>query len=218
MIISPDTNYVKFGGDDYGSVGAPLAVVPRGSKTFYEVIFKKDVSGRSQGCSRIGWVTTTCKISDQSNQRGCTDVGYCEHSYAFDGQNQVKYHAGNINPWGSKFEASGDRVLGVAVDMQNGQLLYGLDGNWAPPMGCAFQIDTNVNVYPALSGRDVELDVNFGESDFVFGPPDPSFEKLCDVVACRADDDQGPGHTTERGRGGGAHGGRGGQRGRAGKR
>ena len=162
---------------DYGSfstVSAPSAVVPPGKKAFYEVTFKE-----GSGISQIGWATSKFEMSDHHESDG---VGDCVNSYGFDGQRTCKWHDGNSN-WGKKFEPNGDRVLGVAADLENGKLLFGIDGDWSEPMGVAFSdIDKDIRPFPALTASDMKIFVNFGYCDFTHGPPDLSYEKLVDVI------------------------------------
>ena len=79
---------------------------------------------------------------------------------------------------------SGDRgVVGVALDMVKGEILYSIDGQWSAPMGVAFDaIDTNIKLFPAVSGQSCTVHVNFGEKELSYGPPDSSFRNLCNVI------------------------------------
>ena len=93
-----------------------------------------------------------------------------------------QFHDGD-NSWGTEFEPKNGAVLGVAVDLDEGRVLFGLNGDWQDPMGAAFEgLDTSVGVYPALSGMNMEVMVNFGDHDMKYGPPDGSFFKVKDVV------------------------------------
>ena len=130
--------------------------------------------------TQIGWATGQfVRLHDTRSNNG---VGDDSHSFSFDGSRQFKWF-GTSTSWGTAFKPRGNRVLGVAVDMKNGKLLFGLDGNWGHPMGVAFEgVDTNVGLYPAFSGSWHKISVNFGESDMKYGPPDNSFEKIIDVI------------------------------------
>ena len=109
-------------------------------------------------------------------------VGGCVNSWSYNGQSQGKGHNNKWTGWGSKFSPEGDRVLGVAADMCEGRLLFGLDGVWTHPMGEAFiDLDTNVSIFPAITAENVSLVVNFGQVPFKFGPPDSTFKRLLDL-------------------------------------
>ena len=70
-------------------------------------------------------------------------------------------------------------MLGVAVDMCRGRLLFGLDGDWTHPMGEAFTgLDVDVEMFPAITAENFILRVNLEEHEFKFGPPDASFKSL----------------------------------------
>ena len=100
------------------------------------------------------------------------------YSYGFNGQLQNKRHNNVTATWGEKCEATGT-VVGVAVDLSEGQISFGFNGNWNAPMGVAFtDIDCNVPLFPAISGRANKISVNFGEVDFEYGPPDASYKSL----------------------------------------
>ena len=61
----------------------------------------------------------------------------------------------------------------------SGELLFGWDGVWDPPMGVAFDgMDTDVPLFPAVSGMNVDVQVNFGDTPLSFGGPDHSYKSL----------------------------------------
>ena len=75
-------------------------------------------------------------------------------------------------------------MIGVALDLDSvpNRLLFGLNGEWAAPMGVAFEgISFDQHIFPALTATGgTSVRVNFGggvgaSTAFVFGPPDPSF-------------------------------------------
>ena len=45
-----------------------------------------------------------------------------------------------------------------------------------PPWG------THIQLFPAISGRNIDVQVNFGDAQFLFGGPDPSYIAFCDVM------------------------------------
>ena len=67
--------------------------------------------------------------------------------------------------------------------MEKGELSFGLNGDWKEPMGVAFQgLEKSLNVYPALTASELKLQVNFGDNDFEYGPPDSSFIALKEAL------------------------------------
>jgi len=158
----------------FATVAAPSAVVPNGKKAWYEITFVK-----GSGVSQVGWATSDFETTDSYSSDG---VGDDTKSWGFDGQRVCKWFDGQTN-WGKAFEPSEGHVLGLAADMENGRILFGLDGDWGEPMGVAFEnLDPDLGVFPAMSCTGLNVSVNFGDRDMKFGPPDDSFEKLIDVV------------------------------------
>ena len=87
-------------------------------------------------------------------------------------------------PWGSRCQRDGrEHVLGVAVDMtgSRGKLMYGWDGVWDDPMGEAYYVRNNLQLFPAISGYDIEIRVNLGAEPFAFGGPDASYIAVTEV-------------------------------------
>ena len=70
-------------------------------------------------------------------------------------------------------------MVSVAADLDSvpNRLLFGLNGEWAAPMGVAFEgISFENHIFPALTADEgTSVRVNFGSTGFAFGPPDQSF-------------------------------------------
>ena len=176
MVIGVDHS-VKF--DTVSTAAAPSAVVPSGKKAWYEVTF---IEG--DGISQMGWATSEFSTCDSRIARinSGGGVGDCTNSWGFDGLRKCKFFGGSTH-WGKEFQPNSGRVLGVAADMENGKILFGLDGDWSEPMGVAFEnVDCTLGLFPAITGQGMKVSVNFGDSEMKFGSPDESFEKLKDVV------------------------------------
>ena len=165
---------------DFSTVVASSAVISGGTKVFYEVTFKGfDNYSRGMQVSQIGWAKDGFEASDEYKGDG---VGDCDYSYGFDGQRQCKWHSGS-HEWGKEFEPEEGTVLGVAADMEKGELLFGLNGDWKEPMGVAFEgLEKSLKLYPAITASELNLNVNFGDSEFKYGPPDSSFVGLIDAL------------------------------------
>jgi len=181
-----EPSFVKVSADhhiefkDFSTVVASSARIPEGAKVFYEVVFRGyDDSSRGMQVSQIGWAIDGFEASDEYKGDG---VGDCDYSYGFDGQRQCKWHSG-AQEWGKEFDPEEGTVLGVAADMEKGELSFGLNGDWKEPMGIAFQgLDKSLNLYPALTASELKLQVNFGDNDFKYGPPDSSFIALKEAL------------------------------------
>ena len=163
----------------FSTIVASSAKVSEGKKVFYEVIFKGPKDDDADPVTQIGWAMEGFESSDDYKGDG---VGDCEYSYGYDGQRQCKWHDGSSD-WGQRFDAEDGMVLGVAADFAKGELMFGLNGDWKDPMGSAFTgIDTSVKLFPAITGSEVTLKLNFGYHDFKYGPPDSSFVALKDAL------------------------------------
>ena len=153
----------------WSTVAAPDVVVQKGEKVMYEVKVKMNRQGVV-----VGWATNGFAPNNDCNM--C--VGGCENSWGYSALGVYKCH--NKYPqWGKGCEQDGrHHVLGVALDMVRGQMLYGWDGVWDPPMGLAFKVDTHLQLFPAITGYNVDVQVNFGDTPLSFGGPDHSYKSL----------------------------------------
>ena len=162
-------NVVEF--YSFSTVAAPSVSVEKGQKAWYEVTF---LEGTDMSYSQIGWANCNFKESDDYLDEG---VGDDTSSWSFDGQRVCKCFNGNITSWGKEVEVTGNHVLGVAADLETGQILFGIDGDWGEPMGVAFDSLEESSLYPALTGENIVIDVNFGEKAMKFSPPDETFKE-----------------------------------------
>jgi len=162
------THEVEF--KSYSTASSPKAVVKKGQKARYEVKF---VNGF--GISQIGWANSEFELRNSYTGDG---VGDDNNGYGFDGQRVCKWFDGD-RPWGIEILPSSGQTLGVALDLEKGEVLYGVDGDWGEPMGVAF---TDVNVereyFPAFTAQNMTVAVNYGSEDFAFNGPDESFKSL----------------------------------------
>ena len=74
-------------------------------------------------------------------------------------------------------EAADGAVVGVAADLDAGELRFSVDGEWGEPMGIAFDGVTGP-LYPALTGQDLKLTVNFGHEAFKHKPPGKGYQPV----------------------------------------
>ena len=152
---------------------SPDVKVCKGERVFFEV----KVVRYGGDVSRIGWATSTFLTGD-------SDVGCDIHSYCIQvgSYSMCKWHNNKVQHWGQPINEQGD-VIGVALDMVHGSMVFGLNGKWDHPMGVAFDdIDTSEKFFLVVCFGDGEIVVNFDESDFEYGPPDMSYKCLTDIV------------------------------------
>jgi len=146
-----------------------------------QVFFEVEILKASDSPS-IGWISPSFDVGrDYLSDYG---VGYpardplLQESWAIDGFNQRTW-PGKVD-FGKKWE-SGD-VLTVAADLDDGTIIYGLNGSFEPPMGVAFSdLKRKAPLFghgiaPAISAsHGTRLWVNFGQTSFKFTPPDSRF-------------------------------------------
>ena len=65
--------------------------------------------------------------------------------------------------------------------MVRGDMLFGWDGVFDPPMGVAFNVDSQLQLFPAILGANFGVKVNFGEKPLSFGGPDDSFIPIAEL-------------------------------------
>ena len=173
VTISKDTHSVQFTGT--ATVSARGAVAPPASKVWYEV----KCTAHCSSWIRVGWAT-----SDLPTSKSIKGVGSDVHVYAFNPIAGCKCHNGTGSTWGRKL-TGGNGVVGVALDLVKGEILFSVDGQWTLPMNVAFSgVPTDIKLFPAFSGGDdrTYLQYNLGGRDFTFGSLDSTFVKLLDVV------------------------------------
>ena len=155
------------------TVSAPTAVVPSHARVWFEI-----QCTHSDGWIRVGWSTTELPISEAFVSEY---AGSGTHSFGFDPVTACKHHNGDAY-WGRKFTGKAG-FLGVALDLVEGDVLYSVDGQWTAPMGVAFAgIPVGIKLFPVITGVNSTIRFNFGDQEFMYGPPDSSFRKLYDVV------------------------------------
>jgi len=148
-------------------------VVPRGAKAWYEVEYTR--RGFGETSQRVGW---TSEMLPRTKKHGDIGVGF-GHSWGFDPFTACKYNQNTRVSWGSCVDEDDLCVVGVAVDMEEGNIWFSLDGEWGGKMGVAFSgVSTDFKLFPAISGGDASVLVNFGEREFNFEPPDETFRRL----------------------------------------
>jgi len=135
---------------------------------YYEVILHSD------NCMQIGWADASF-TGDATKGDG---VGDDEKSWAYDGYRQLAWHRSS-KKWGQQW-SSGDCVC-VAVDMDKGELWFGLNGKYFHdnPMasGLRKDIDFVGGLYPAASLNRTEK-MEFVFDGFKHNPPFEHYRPL----------------------------------------
>jgi len=171
-----------------GSSGFP-SVIARNlclckGRWYYEVTIE------TEQCMQIGW-GDACFTGDAFEGTG---VGDDAHSWAYDGYRKLKWHQQSAG-WGKQWK-SGD-VIGCALDCDQGEMWFSLNGVWDEGMGLAFKgLIRNLNfvggLTPAASfNRSERMRFNFGPrfkhsqgpSGWIANPPKPVLDGFLDVEA-----------------------------------
>ena len=141
----------------------------------YEVTFEQ-----VGPCPQLGWATPGFEL--RPGVASHNGVGDLSDSWAVDGVRGVRFHNGQML-WdvfeaaradpvvapaarAAPFWRAGD-VIGVAADLDAGQLWFGRNGEWW------LCFDGGAGIYPALSVRDARFELNCGERPFRYPPPLP---------------------------------------------
>jgi len=122
---------------------------------YYEVTMLTD------NCMQIGWIDAAYT----GNAKSGDGVGDDCHSWSFDGYRQLAWHS-KSHVWGQKWKV-GD-VISAAIDMDSGEMWFGLNGDYENGMGCMVRGLRRNETYveglcPAASlNRTERLQFNFG--------------------------------------------------------
>ena len=122
------------------------------------------------GYMQLGWADESFRaIADEG--KGCGDD---EHSWAYDGMRCLKWHNNHKEQYGRSWKA-GDMIC-IAVNLEDKEISFGLNGDWEGEMGCAFSgVTFEGAVYPCLSlmrGQRVQINLGTETNPFVYPPPD----------------------------------------------
>jgi len=150
-------------GNHQCTVGVPSAIASTGQKIYFEVAC---LDGGRMSNAFIGWAGEKYSVSNNHQHSKV----YRPHgrSLHLDG-NRVKEEYGKWIGRGTDF------VVGVAADMVAGEILFSLNGKW---LGVAFQPCKHEKLSPILTGKNINLIVNFGKggNEFQYSPPDATFK------------------------------------------
>ena len=71
--------------------------------------------------------------------------------------------------------------IGVALDMVKGEILFSVNGKWLKDKFNNVPLD--VKFLPAITGsNNAAIEVNFGEKEFMYAPPDSTFQSMIDIL------------------------------------
>ena len=144
--IEPDVLFV--------SLGFPGLKVTSG-KWYYEC---KVISG-SAGTVQIGWADAQFTPNASAGE----GVGDDSFSWAYDGTRRQLWHDQRQQRWGRLWRNG--IVICCALDLDEGKMEFGHDGDYSRPLGTAFTgIDASTlqGMYPAISGHGMSLKFYMG--------------------------------------------------------
>ena len=122
------------------------------------------------GYMQLGWADESFRAIAVEG-KGCGDD---EHSWAFDGMRCLKWHNNHKEQYGRHWKA-GD-VICVAINLDEKEISFGLNGDWGGEMGRAFSgVSFEGDVYPCLSlmrGERVQINLGTQTNPFACTPPD----------------------------------------------
>ncbi|CAJ1331218.1 unnamed protein product [Effrenium voratum] len=138
------------------TVGYPT-LAHRGQGRFaYEVELYGDLC-----CPQVGLLSEHFAVS--LGKRCPTGVGDDEHGWALDGLHGETWAGGQSSCWqGARLAESngGKQIVGVAVDLAEGKMWFGVNGQWSQEAAVLPKLPERIAVYPALTFK--------GRGAFVF--------------------------------------------------
>ncbi|XP_032228268.1 uncharacterized protein LOC5504108 [Nematostella vectensis] len=169
----------------FGQRGAPSVVLKPLKQTKGKFYYECKTS--TGGYMQLGWADDGFSAAADTGQ-GCGDDS---HSWAYDGTRTLKWHANAKEPYGRKWK-EGDTV-GIAVDLDQGEVSFSLNGDWSSPMGTAFTgITPDGGIYPCLSlirGQRVSVHLGTPSNPFDYNPPEGYLPlRVTQPVAASSDD------------------------------
>jgi ATP-dependent RNA helicase DDX1 len=114
---------------------------------------------RDEGLCRIGWATLSASL----------DVGTDKTSFGYGGTGK-KSHAKSFEDYGESFGLKD--TIGCWLDCDSGEIGFSKNGK---NLGVAFKLPRALGgqpLFPAVSLKNAELILNFGESPMAFPPPE----------------------------------------------
>jgi hypothetical protein len=142
-------------------------ICPPGRKAYYELEMLEEGH-----CCQFGF----CALPWERNlEYTGIGVGDDENSWGVDGERFVLWHDGErawplTRPW-----KQGD-VIGLACDLERGQILASVNGSWEAPCGVVFNLPQDLQgLHPAFTMASGKVRYNFGEAPFRYEMPEEGF-------------------------------------------
>ena len=183
VIIDNSNNCVKFPLPNGGAtVIASCEPVPVGCKVWYEI-----------ACYRMGFHGVTvgwCSENKIASERSSYQLGHDGGSYGFhvDIYFSLHHNMRIVRDYeftdekirkGQRDSAKVHRV-GVALDMTKGEILFSVNGRWIKDRFNNIPLDAKL--VPAITGgNNASIEVNFGEKEFMYYPPNSTFKSMKDI-------------------------------------
>ena len=182
VIIDNSNNCVKFPKNDGATVIASCEAVPVGCKVWYEIV-----------CYRMGYHGVTvgwCSENKIASELSSYSLGHDGGSYGFHVDIFFSLHHNMKIVWDFDFtdekirKARSDSAkvhrVGVALDMTKGEILFSVNGRWIKDRFNNIPLDAKL--LPAITGgNNTSIEVNFGEKEFMYYPPDSTFKSMKDI-------------------------------------
>ena len=166
--LGPDTGVVEFSAF---STLRSAHRCPPGGKGYYEVeLLVLDET------PQFGFATAAFERVGGATGDG---VGDDEHSWAVDGARQLKWHKGRKGTTAYACTWKEGDVVGLACDLERGQVLASVNGSFAPPNGLVFELPPDAaapdGLFAALTGQTGSVRCNLGAAPFKHAPPSADF-------------------------------------------
>mmetsp|Transcript_1488 Transcript_1488/g.2531 ORF Transcript_1488/g.2531 Transcript_1488/m.2531 type:complete len:1262 (+) Transcript_1488:71-3856(+) len=136
-------------------------------KYYYEVALGKEFSDEYP---QIGWLTMEFEEKDYDGDGVGDDI----HGWATDGVRHLRWHNGEEDAAWPRSWQGGD-VVGLAIDIEGGQMLFSLNGQWVPDVQMTFKAEENSSFFPALTMKG-HFVMYIPKGSWKFAPPDEDFQ------------------------------------------
>eukprot|EP00929_Paragymnodinium_shiwhaense_P031970 TRINITY_DN1779_c0_g3_i1.p1 TRINITY_DN1779_c0_g3~~TRINITY_DN1779_c0_g3_i1.p1 ORF type:complete len:1004 (+),score=229.06 TRINITY_DN1779_c0_g3_i1:16-3027(+) len=140
----------------------------RSGRFYHEVELGADFSEVAD--PQLGWLTDNFVEKDYD----CSGVGDDIEGWAVDGIRQKRWHNGPLDgAWPRKWR--GHDVIGFAIDLDAGRMLFSLNGDWVDSLQMTFEAPHDQGFFPAVSTKG-HFVMHIPRKTWQFAAPDSSYE------------------------------------------
>jgi ankyrin repeat protein len=151
-------------------------ICPPGRKAYYELEILEE--GR---CYQFGFCTLAW---EQLLKYTGIGVGDDELSWGVDGHRSMLWHNGD-HAWSLRNQWKKGDVIGLACDLERGQILTSVNGSWTAPCGAVFDLPGSLpGLHPAFTSGGGKIRFNFGGAPFRYGMPGEGFVGFEELREC----------------------------------